>query len=209
MDSIGKYLKTVREEKNITLEKVSGISKIKTRFLRDIENDIFENLGGRGYAKATLTSYAKTIGADEKAVLLTFEKVYKNKSGHISRFDSIQPKKILIPTTIFSIMLLIALIVVLVFVTLKYYPSWSAKSPFKKKIQVETKQETKEEMQVDEIKKPVEPEEKPIPANKTDQPKKTENEESSLNAEALNDTVDYVDSFIFEGKESSLNFKDR
>ena len=202
MEKVGEYLKSVREEKNITLEEVSEKTKIKVRFLVDIENDIFDNLGGAGYAKAMILTYARLIGADQKKILENLN-LSETHSG-IDKTKSIQPKKLLIPTTIFSLFLLIILVIILIFVAVKYYPEWRSKSQFQKKIttKIETKKTVKKTNAVSPSKE--------LNLKKEKKEKKKKNKESKvvINEEALKDTTDYLDKLLFKEEKSPFNYKE-
>jgi len=228
MESIGQYLKSVREEKKLTLDKIFEMTKIKIRILEDIENDNFDELGGFGYAKATITSYARAIGADENKILLQLNKKANIKQKHISRTKSIQPKKMMFHTNIFAIFLLIILIIVLTLIVVKLNKDGILKSPFREKIKakVETKKEIeksekiekghnsqKNEEEISKIKDQPNPEK--VTLKKAVIPKKTEIQESekksdifALNENALSDTTDYIDEYLFKGKESPFNYKE-
>ncbi len=229
MESIGQYLKSIREEKKLSLEKIFEMTKIKVRILQDIENDNFEKLGGFGYAKATIASYARAIGADEDKILLQLNKKVNIKQEHISRTKSIQPRKMMIPTNIFAIILLIILIIVLTLIVVKLNKDGVLKSPFRKKIKakVETKKEVEKS---EEIEKGQNSQKKEEESSKitVKQNSKKEKEQSSkikdeseirdteenksdiyaLNEIALNDTTDYIDEYLFKGKESPFNYKE-
>jgi len=207
MEKIGEYLRKFREEKNISLEEVSEKTKIKIRILEDIENDNYNNLGGAGYAKAMILTYGKVIDADTKKIL---ENLNLSESlSNIDKSKSIQPKKLLIPATIFSFFLLIILVFVLVFIAIKYYPEWRAKSQFQKKITTQVKKSDSAE------KKPkvtAKINETQLPRKNKIKPKNTENKKKTealvINEEALKDTTDYLDNLLFKHEKSPFNYKE-
>ncbi|MCK5346951.1 MAG: helix-turn-helix domain-containing protein, partial [Candidatus Heimdallarchaeota archaeon] len=98
IESIGTYLKSLREQKKITLEQISESSRMKVRLLVEIENDVFSNLGGIGYAKAMIINYARHLEADEEKILMIFNEKFNQKPIHISREKSIEEKKYVLPT---------------------------------------------------------------------------------------------------------------
>ncbi len=228
-ESIGQYLKSVREEKKLTLENIFEKTKIKIRILQDIENDNFENLGGLGYVKATIATYARTIGADQNKILIRLDKRENFKPNHISRIKSIQPRKLMIPANIFAIFLLIILIIVLTLIIFKLNKDGILKSPFRKKIKakVETKKEIeKKEESGKDINSPKKENENSENSYKQNSKKESEkgsqltekpeirdldekkSEILTLNEIALSDTNDHVDKYIFKGKESPFNYKE-
>ena len=202
MEKIGDYLKKMLEEKHISLEEVSEKTKIKVRFLKDIENENFENLGGAGYVKAMILTYAKAIGADTDSL---FDNLHIAEAhAGIDKSKSIQPKKLLIPTTIFSLFLLIILIVILVFIAVKYYPEWRAKSQFQKRIttKVESRKNFKKQDTVSD--------ESRINLKK-DRKKKQKSKNNTtvvIDEEVLKDTTDYLDNLLFKKKKSPFNYKE-
>ena len=74
MDSLGEYLKTVRESQNLTLGKVSESTKIREPLLRAIESDRYDLLSGPFYVKGFLETYARYLGLDSGEVILRYQK---------------------------------------------------------------------------------------------------------------------------------------
>ena len=229
MESIGQYLKSVREEKKLTLKKIFEMTKIKIRILQDIENDNFGKLGGFGYAKATITSFARAIGADENKILQQLNKKVNIKQKHISRTKSIQPRKMMIPTNIFAVILLIILIIVLTLIVIKLNKDGILKSPFRKKIKakIETKKEVEKSEEIEKGQNSQKKEEESSRITDEQNSKKEKEQNSqvtdeseirdpeektseilALNEAVLNDTTDYIDEYLFKGKESPFNYKE-
>jgi cytoskeleton protein RodZ len=79
--SFGRYLQSMRLEKKITLEEVSGETRIAVRNLLLIEKEDLEALPDDVFVKGFLRSYARAIGADgDEAV-----KLYKARINMESR----------------------------------------------------------------------------------------------------------------------------
>ena len=196
IESIGAYLKSLREQKKITLEKVSENIRIKVRLLEDIENNVFTNLGGTGYAKAMIINYARNLGADEEKILHLFDEQINQKPEFVPHVKSIQPKKLFIPPKIFLFFLLIIVIIALTYLIIHLYSNnvltWP---PFKK---TEQKTET--------IKKV----ESPVKTQTLDLQEKRDTlkevDQTAFNETALRDTTDYLNEFMFKDKESPFNF---
>ena len=196
IESIGAYLKSLREQKKITLEKVSENIRIKVRLLEDIENNVFTNLGGTGYAKAMIINYARNLGADEEKILHLFDEQINQKPEFVPHVKSIQPKKLFIPPKIFLFFLLIIVIIALTYLIIHLYSNnvltWP---PFKK---TEQKTET--------IKKV----ESPVKTQTFDLQEKRDTlkevDQTAFNETALRDTTDYLNEFMFKDKESPFNF---
>ena len=69
MDSIGTYLKSVREARKISLEEISRASKIRRAILEAIEKDQGEVLLPEVVVKGYIEAYARHVGLDPKEVL--------------------------------------------------------------------------------------------------------------------------------------------
>ncbi|NQV17122.1 MAG: helix-turn-helix domain-containing protein [Armatimonadetes bacterium] len=198
-EEIGQYLKSIRTKQRISLQKVSEKTRIKIRFLEDIESDIFENLGGTGYAKAIIVHYARAIGADEKHVLDLFNKDQKPSKEHFVKKKSMQPKKMLFSANLFAIIFLVILMIILTVVTISLYKQGKLNSPIRKK--VTTKVETIE--QIEKKKEQTEQIQEEIEITK-----QSEVQEEKINVQALRDTTDYLKEFMFQDKESPFDYQE-
>lgn len=198
MESIGKYLKNLREEKNLSLEQISEQTKIKVRILQDIEKDSFENMGGDGYAKAMLLNYAKQLGANSQKIMDKYSESHQTKDiSYVIESPNVIQNKMLISGNILYIILLVVLVVTLTFVTIHFYKNGMLKSPFKSN---KTEQTEKKEIKP----KDIVPKDD-IKTNVTKQIKDLENKEVkkiTINKDALNDTTDYLNSLMFKDKDS-------
>lgn len=65
MQGIGKILKKTREEREITLEEVAEATKIRSKYLRALEEEQFDMLPGDVYARGFATAYLKYLGIRE------------------------------------------------------------------------------------------------------------------------------------------------
>ncbi|HPR18254.1 MAG TPA: helix-turn-helix domain-containing protein [Candidatus Cloacimonadota bacterium] len=196
IESIGVYLKSVRQRNKLTLEQISEATRIKVRLLDDIENDIFTNLGGLGYAKAMVLNYARHIGADEEKILNLFNEKFSQKPIYISHDKSIQPKKIILPENFLGIILLVVVVIALTCLIVYLFRndviSWP---PFKK---IQSKIDVNQELFVPDTTSTLN-RLRPIPQ---------ETEEPAIDQEALHDTTDYLNDLLFKGKESPLNYEE-
>ncbi len=77
-DSLGKFLKGEREKRNIPLERISALTKIKKEYLLALEEDRHDRLPAPLYVKGYLRSYARSLSLDEKEVLTRFENYWKS-----------------------------------------------------------------------------------------------------------------------------------
>ncbi|MGO4887713.1 RodZ domain-containing protein [Anaerobacillus sp. MEB173] len=68
MSEIGLRLKQAREQKNISLDELQGITKIQKRYLAAIEEGRFNSLPGQFYARAFVKNYAEAVGLDPEVL---------------------------------------------------------------------------------------------------------------------------------------------
>ncbi|WP_456275428.1 helix-turn-helix domain-containing protein [Bacillus sp. AK128] len=73
MTELGQHLKQAREEKNISLEELQGITKIQRRYLQHIEEGNYDGLPGLFYARAFVKQYAEAVGLDSERVFEEFK----------------------------------------------------------------------------------------------------------------------------------------
>ncbi len=76
MESLGQYLRSKRELKELSLEEVADVLKIKVWWLFAIEQDFFELLPAGGYDRKFLTEYAKHLGLDSEEVIRHYDEGY-------------------------------------------------------------------------------------------------------------------------------------
>ncbi len=204
METIGKYLKDAREAKDLSIDDVSEATRIKVAFLECIEKDDFSPIGGFGYAKVMLATYAKSIGANVEKVMALFEQYYDSDDFEMKplHLKSREQKKLLLPGNIFSILFLIVVVVVLTVVVVNLYKKGLLDFSMGKQLE---KSPTEQ----------VEPEPKPEPVNEepeptvTSHPEPVREQQIVIDRDALRDTVDYVDRILFEGEESAFNYKEQ
>ena len=60
----GPTIKLLREQKGLTLRNVADMTKLGTRYLEFLENEIFAKLPARAYIRGFLMMYAKALGCD-------------------------------------------------------------------------------------------------------------------------------------------------
>jgi len=89
MESLGKYLKTERERRNLSLEEAAKSTKIRIQFLRAIEEDRYELLLPSVYVKGFLTQYARYLGLNPNEVILRYQEYQKSLNVKLLK---VQPK---------------------------------------------------------------------------------------------------------------------
>ena len=116
MQTVGTYLKSNRESKNISLSEIAHHTKISKLYLDCLEKDDFRTIPGGPYIKGYISSYAEFIGIDENEAIKKYDS--SNQESKLtteadtdiekkSRFQSLAfiPKKIRILSLVFIIMI--------------------------------------------------------------------------------------------------------
>lgn len=86
MESIGRYLKTEREVRQISLEEIAQTTRIPLRHLASLEDDRLDKLPGDVFVRGFLKSYSKAVGLTIGEVLRRYE--------HQSRSTSVPPAEL-------------------------------------------------------------------------------------------------------------------
>jgi cytoskeletal protein RodZ len=73
MQTIGNYLKSGREARNIRLSEVARSTKISKWYLDCLEKDEFDKIPGGPYIKGYIASYASYIGIEEDEILKRYD----------------------------------------------------------------------------------------------------------------------------------------
>lgn len=131
---IGILLKEAREEKGFTLDNIQEKTKIQKRYLVAIEQNDFNALPGKFYARAFIREYAEAVDLDPEVVLSNF-KVSDDtpeeepiKYTRMDRTEKLNDNK---ASSIFSFiptLIVILLIIAIVGVAVMYYQKSQADS---------------------------------------------------------------------------------
>jgi len=120
--TVGEILLEAREKAGLSLEDVSGETKIPRRMLEYLETDNFDAFPARVYARGFLKSYAELLGLDVDYILNKFE--VQTTQDHKSRGDmweietEVVEERIAPPGLIKKVLVAIVVIVVL-FIVIK------------------------------------------------------------------------------------------
>ena len=125
LETIGKYLKSKREARNVTLEEIAEATKIRKAILEAIENDRQDLIPPRVFAQGFLKSYASYLELDESDVIKRYQETLeelevKNDEEEIASQQP--PQKVLTPTRILVLFIIFILALA----------SWFFKSPQEK-----------------------------------------------------------------------------
>ncbi len=85
MESLGKIFKHIRETNDITLAEIEDATKIRIKYLKAIEEDKFDEIPGKVYAKGFVKSYARYLKIDQEPVILEMiEEAFGNTAPAVS-----------------------------------------------------------------------------------------------------------------------------
>lgn len=118
MESIGRYLKTEREVRQISLEELAQTTRIPLRHLTSLEDDRLEKLPGDVFVRGFLKSYAKAIGITIDEVLRRYEEQSRSSALPSSEPSSAPITGIAGPERGRRFGLAIALVIILILFTL-------------------------------------------------------------------------------------------
>jgi hypothetical protein len=78
---IGEVLKRARSRQKVDIQTVEERTKIRTKYLRAIENEEWEVLPGHPYAKGFLRTYAQFLGLDGDALVDEYRRTVESSLG--------------------------------------------------------------------------------------------------------------------------------
>lgn len=72
MEAVGEFFKQVRETKGLTIDEVASKTRIRTDFLKALEDGNFAKLPDQVFAKGFVRTYARSLGLDEEDAIHRF-----------------------------------------------------------------------------------------------------------------------------------------
>src|SRR5262245_54388619 len=78
---IGEVLKRARARQKVEIQTVEEHTKIRTKYLRALENEEWEVLPGHPYAKGFLRTYAQFLGLDGDALVDEYRRTVESSLG--------------------------------------------------------------------------------------------------------------------------------
>jgi len=78
MESPGKFLRTEREHRNLSLAEVAAGTRIKEHLLRALEEDRYDVFPAPLYVRGFLSAYAKYLGLEPREILLRYDNHLRN-----------------------------------------------------------------------------------------------------------------------------------
>lgn len=78
--SVGETLARARQERALSVEDVSAVTRIRGGLIRAIENDDFGPCGGAVYARGHIRSIGHVVGIDPEPLVAEFDRAYGDES---------------------------------------------------------------------------------------------------------------------------------
>ena len=72
MESVGEFFRQVRETKGLTVDEVASKTRIRTDFVKALEEGNFAKLPDQVFARGFVRSYARSLGLDEEDAIQRF-----------------------------------------------------------------------------------------------------------------------------------------
>lgn len=201
MRELGDFLYQERQKKGITLEELEQITKIRSKYLRAIEEGDFEVIPGEVYLKGFLKSYAEAVGVEGRNVLAWYEQIKGPDStpdtfaAESAATTEASLKELRRTRPSFGRALLVALLlIVFAFLAYKLWDFYLAGAEQGETPNLETQfQQQEPEVEPEPSTTPIEPEAQPEPEPEpTDTPPEpviTEPDESTHETDALESVV--------------------
>lgn len=93
MQTAGEILRKKREEKNLSLAQVEQVIRIKSRFLKFLEENSFEKLPSETYARGFIKNYAEFLGLPSEKILAIFRRQFKEREKNPSLFKKLSEEE--------------------------------------------------------------------------------------------------------------------
>ncbi len=125
METLGEYLKSKREARNVTLEEIAEATRIRKTILVAIENDRQDLVPPRVFTQGFLKSYASYLELDESDVIKRYQETLEELEAKDDKEEIVSqqpPQKVLTPIRI-SVLFIIFILAL---------ASWFFKSPQEK-----------------------------------------------------------------------------
>jgi cytoskeleton protein RodZ len=83
--NVGQRLREARESKNYSIAEVAAQLRLTKETVTALEQQQWEKLHGRAYARGYFASYVKFLGLDEEAMLVAFNFDYRANEPHLNQ----------------------------------------------------------------------------------------------------------------------------
>lgn len=116
MESIGQYIKSIRDEKNLTLEDLAKVTLIRKDHLELLEDDKVEKLGGFGVVKSYAYTIVRKLNINQaKIISIINEKYPEYKVNNFKSLEYKQERKFLISSNLIYAILIASVTIFLIF----------------------------------------------------------------------------------------------
>lgn len=210
MDNLGQYLRSLREDKHLSLDAVQREIKLSLDQLNAIENNQLTKLGNHGFARAMVYTYIRFLEADEKRAMYLFDlSLPPLKQTNFTPRTPIKEKKVLISTNFIWLISIIILAIILGSIIWISYTKGYLERPFDKKKLPEDSLKT-EKVIKQKVEKPDTLRHRMLELTKNQNKAKIATEKVTKSKKTAgtpmkSDSTDYVDDLIFDTKESPFN----
>lgn len=95
MKEVGRQLKEIREEKEISLEDVQNATKIRAGYIAALENGDLDALPGRVYGMGFAATYAKFLGLEESEIVAIYKTYYDDTEANrnVKKAEAVKDNK--------------------------------------------------------------------------------------------------------------------
>lgn len=130
MESLGAYLKALREAAGISLSQVRDDILLKEEQIASLESDRLDDLGGYGIAKSIVYSYARYLEADVTAVMERFYVQFpEHKKAEFVPQRKLKEKKVLLSTNFLWMVGILIFVLILGSILYSAYKKGYLKAP--------------------------------------------------------------------------------
>ncbi|HEY8431428.1 MAG TPA: helix-turn-helix domain-containing protein [Sandaracinaceae bacterium] len=91
MESLGRYLRSERELRQLSLEEIAQTTRIPLRMLQHLEADQLDQLPGEVFTRGFLKSYARTVGIPVEEVLARYGERHNRRESAPAPITAITP----------------------------------------------------------------------------------------------------------------------
>lgn len=113
--SLGRLLKRSREERQIELDEVFRVTRIRCHTLEALENELWDELPSQVFVKGFLKTYAEFLGLDKERVLELYERISPHEGGRSELLKQVNPRKKWWILKVILLLVVLALIATIIF----------------------------------------------------------------------------------------------
>lgn len=116
MDKIGQYIKSIREEKQLSLDDLAALTLIKKEHLILLEDDNVDELGGFGVVKSYAYTIVRKLNINQTKIMAIIDDQYPQyKVNNFKSLEYKQERKFLISANVIYAIVIISVTIFLIF----------------------------------------------------------------------------------------------